>query len=125
MASPAQCLANAENAKLSTGPKTEDGKAMVAKNGVSHGLFAAYEHLAPADSARIGQFIAELNAGMPQQIPVREDIVREYAIAKWRTELFYRMEASILISAVADERANPENAALIEEYGEEDRKSVV
>ncbi len=122
MASPAQCLANTENAKRSTGPKTEAGKAKVAANGLSHGLFAAYEHLAPADSTRVGQFIAELHAelhaAMPERESVSEDIVREYAIAKWRCELFYLMEASCLTSAVAAERANPENAALIEEYGD-------
>jgi SEC-C motif len=58
-------------------------------------------------------------AGLTDQSPVREDIIREYAIAKWRSELFYKMESSCLTSAVADERANPESAALIEQYGED------
>jgi SEC-C motif len=68
MATPAQCLANAANAQLSSGPKSKEGIAKVAQNGVRHGLFAAYERLAPA---------------------------------------------------IADERANPESAALVEVYGED------
>ena len=119
MATAAQCIANADNAQHSTGPKTVEGKAKVAKNGVSHGLFAAYERLAPADAARVTGFIEEMHAGLQEQSPVREDIIREYAIAKWRVELFYRMESSFFASAIADERADPESAALIQEYGED------
>ena len=119
MATPAQCFANAENAKLSTGPKTEEGKTKSAKNGVKHGLFAAYERLAPADSARINLFIDELHAGFPEQTTFYEDIIRQYAIAKWRSELFFRMEASFWESAVAYERAQPESAELIEQYGDD------
>ena len=119
MATAAQCIANAENAQHSTGPKTEEGKAKVAKNGIRHGLFAEYERLAPADSVRIGLFIEEMHAGLPEQCPVREDIIRQYAIAKWRNELFFRMESSFFTSAIADERAKPESAGLIEQHGED------
>ena len=119
MSTPAQCLANAENAKHSTGPKTEEGKAKVAMNGIRHGLFTAYERLAPADSARIGQFIEELHEGFPDQCAAYEDVIRDYAIAKWRNELSTRMESAFIASAIADERANPESAALIERHGED------
>src|ERR1700733_345130 len=40
MASPAQVLANRENAQHSTGPKTEQGKAASAGNAVRHSLTA-------------------------------------------------------------------------------------
>ena len=119
MATPAQCIANAENAQHSTGPITDERKAKVAKNGVQHGLFAAYERLAPADAVRVTKFIEELSEGFRIQSPAFSDVIRQYAIAKWRGELFYRMEASVLESAIADERANPDSAALIEEYGED------
>ena len=118
MASPAQCLANAENALHSTGPKTEEGKAKVAMNGVRHGLFAAYERLAPEQSGRINLFVEELHIGFPQQSAAVEEIIRCYAIAKWRTELFLEMEASFLSAAVIKELLNPESAALIEENGD-------
>ena len=119
MATPAQCLANAENAKLSTGPKTEAGKATVAKNGVRHGLFTAFERLAPADRDRINQFVYELHNGLPEQCTAAEDIIGQYAIAKWRNELCCRMESAFYASAIAQERTNPESAALVEEFGED------
>ena len=61
MSTPAQCIANAANAQHSTGPKTLEGKAKIAANGVRHGLFAAYEHLSPSDSVRVNQFIDEMH----------------------------------------------------------------
>ena len=119
MATPAQCLANAENAKLSTGPKSEQGKATAAKNSVSHGLFAAFERLAPADKDRINQFVIELHDGFPEQSPAYEDVIGQYAIAKWRSELCCRLQSAFFASATADERANPESAALVERYGDD------
>ncbi|MCX5645370.1 MAG: hypothetical protein NTZ17_11950 [Phycisphaerae bacterium] len=40
MASAAQVLANRSNAQKSTGPRTAQGKAVVAQNAVPHGLLA-------------------------------------------------------------------------------------
>jgi hypothetical protein len=41
MASPAQVKANRANSKLSTGPRTPEGRARSSRNGTSHGLSAA------------------------------------------------------------------------------------
>jgi len=41
MATSAQILANRNNSRKSTGPKTDKGKAAVSQNAVKHGLFAA------------------------------------------------------------------------------------
>jgi uncharacterized protein YecA (UPF0149 family) len=117
MATPAQCIANAGNAQFSTGPKTEEGKEKAAKNAVRHGLFAACERLAPADTARIEHFFEDLHAGIPAQSAAREFVIRQFAIAMWRSEICCGMEASFLNSAVADEAANPESAALTGESG--------
>lgn len=40
MATQKQIIANRQNAKCSIGPKTEDGKAVVAKNALKHGIFS-------------------------------------------------------------------------------------
>jgi hypothetical protein len=40
MASEAQLAANRSNARMSTGPRTPVGKAVVARNGIKHGLLS-------------------------------------------------------------------------------------
>ena len=40
MATTAQILANRNNSRKSTGPKTDEGKAAVSQNAVKHGIFA-------------------------------------------------------------------------------------
>ena len=119
MATPAQCIANAANAQHSTGPLTQAGKAKTAGNSVRHGLFTAFEHLAAADSARIGQIVEQLNAPIAEITAAHEEVIRQYAIAKWRSERYYAMEAAFFVSALADEREKPESAALVEKYGED------
>ena len=42
MSTPAQILANQQNAQNSTGPRTPEGKATVAQNATKHGLAATY-----------------------------------------------------------------------------------
>src|SRR4030042_2419367 len=40
MATTAQILANRNNSRKSTGPKTDEGKAAVSQNAIKHGIFA-------------------------------------------------------------------------------------
>ena len=110
MSSPAQCLANAENAKLSTGPKSAEGKAKVAKNGVRHGLFANYSNLAPEQSARIAELVDMLHEGFAQRCDTDERAIHEFALALWRHEHFSEMESSFFSAAVAEERKASEAA---------------
>ncbi len=72
-------------------------------------LFAEYERIVPDARDRMNQFIEEMHRGFPQQCPQFEDVIRQYAIAKWRSELFYAMEASFINAALADEVADNES----------------
>ena len=118
MASPAQCIANVQNATLSTGPKTAEGKAAVARNSVRHGLFTAYAQLAPEHCDLINRYIEDMHAGFPPQCPAFEEAIRRFAIATWRWEVYLQLESSFYSSGVAAEMQIPESAALAEQFGE-------
>ena len=119
MSSPAQCLANSVNAQFSTGPKTFEGKAKVAKNGVSHGLFAKYDNLAPEQSARIAEIVTMAHEGFPQQCDSYEDAIHLYALSKYRYERFIELESSFFSAAMAKEIQNKETAELVEKSGDD------
>jgi len=62
MATAAQVLANQANAQLSTGPKTDEGKARSSRNNLNHGLAAGVLILSPEEQARFCEFEANLRA---------------------------------------------------------------
>ena len=56
MTTPAKLAANRENALASTGPRTQEGKARVAQNAVTHGLLARNAVLPTEDSEAFAAF---------------------------------------------------------------------
>src|SRR5262245_18890394 len=64
MASPAQVKANKANSKLSTGPRTAEGKARSSRNGTSHGLSAADVIVFPGEE----QAFADLHTSLIQDL---------------------------------------------------------
>jgi hypothetical protein len=92
MSTTAQIKANRQNAQKSTGPKTDQGKAVVAKNAVKHGLFAAEVVITGENPAEYqafhDEFLAELApAGMA------ESVMAERIISlAWRLRRAERMQ---------------------------------
>ena len=62
MASEAQIAANRANAQRSTGPRTAEGKARAAQNGLKHGLCARATLLPEEDPAEFEALVADLKA---------------------------------------------------------------
>ena len=67
MSSQAQIQANRRNAQKSTGPKTEQGKSIVAQNAITHGLRSARILIASEDPT---EFDAHQNALLEDLVPV-------------------------------------------------------
>ena len=94
MASPAQILANRENAKLSSGPKTHEGKQASSRNATRHGLTGTQIVMPGEDAAAY----EELREGMVQSYrPANEAervLVDQIAANAWRLVRAQRIETA-------------------------------
>ena len=113
MATAAQITANRQNAQLSTGPVTADGKTRVAQNALKHGLTA--KHLIVRDDER--EEFEELRGSLAAELDPRGAVetltFNEVLHAAWNLRRFRRLEAETTNGAL-DDLKNPETAALLD-----------
>jgi hypothetical protein len=116
MPSDRQINANRNNARRSTGPQSDSGKAASARNALTHGL-AAKHHILPIENAQ--EFYELLDACREQFQPqndFQDSIVRQIAIDRWRLERFNRVEAGYLYHRLEDLCERPHNLDPLDEY---------
>jgi hypothetical protein len=92
MASEAQILANRANAQKSTGPRTPEGKAVVAQNAVTHG-FLAQETVIRGEDA--GEFAVHRDRMLRDLAPVGDgelDMAERIAGLSWRLRRAERLQ---------------------------------
>lgn len=105
MASPAQIAANRANAGRSTGPKTPAGKAMVALNGVRHGLLSKASLVNGEVEADLVDFGKRLRG---QLAPVGE---LELLLADRIVSSAWRLRRAVTVEATLfDKEDDPSNA---------------
>jgi hypothetical protein len=106
MSSPAQVVANIENARHSTGPRTEEGKTRSAQNSLKHGLTSTKSILLPdEDEAEFQQFAEDLTANFAPENAIETDLVAEIISIQWRRKRAARLEARILSTDAPDFKA--------------------
>ena len=109
MASPAQILANRDNAQRSTGPKTEAGKQNSSRNATRHGLTGSQIVIPGEDPAAY----EELRQGLHDSFKPANDperlLVEQIAAGFWRLQRAHRSEAAVF-NKLAEDSANPEAA---------------
>jgi len=103
MATQAQILANRLNSEKSTGPKTPEGKAAVAKNATKHGLFARKDVVISENQAEFNAFrddmLAELApAGMMETI-----LAERMVSLTWRLKRAERMQNEVIDAKIRRE----------------------
>src|SRR5882757_6352805 len=97
MSTAAQVAANIENAKLSTGPRTEEGKAASALNGMTYGLYARKDFIRPQDEPDYIKLQSDLQ---PELNPIgmqQQTLVDEIRRAIWRLRRCGEVEANLLL----------------------------
>jgi len=80
---PAQVIANQSNAQHSTGPKTPEGKAIVARNNLSHGLAGAFRVLAWENQDDYRALHLSLEKEHQPATPTEEMLVESMAQSYW------------------------------------------
>ncbi|MCZ2150693.1 MAG: hypothetical protein LC126_23325 [Bryobacterales bacterium] len=74
---------NRENAKQSTGPKTEAGKAASSRNALKEGFSASFAIVVPEDQPCYDEFLVKLREELQPQGVQEEDIFRRISLASW------------------------------------------
>jgi hypothetical protein len=99
MATPAQIKANQSNAQHSSGPRTAEGKARSAANGMRHGFCSQTVLLPGDDPAEYQALLEELRDHFPC-IDLNDDrFVREMTNAEWRLRRVRRHQEVLLTDA--------------------------
>jgi len=113
MASPAQTLTNQQNAKLSTGPRTPEGKRQSSLNALRHGLTSQTVVLPGEDAEAYAAFHAILLRDFAPVGSAEQILVETIAQTQWRLERSRNLEASL--TALAQYEEIPADIAAIED----------
>jgi len=95
MASPAQLIANRENANHSTGPRTPEAKSRTRLNGLRHGLTGQTVLLPEDDLAAYHQHCTDLLADLAPEGPMEIQIAQSVADDYWRLNRIKAIEDNI------------------------------
>ena len=106
MSSDAQVAANIENARHSTGPRTEEGKARSSQNALKHGLTSNKSLLLPdEDEEEFREFASDLKATYTPFNTVEAELVDDIISIQWRRKRAAFLEARILSAENPDFKA--------------------
>jgi uncharacterized protein YecA (UPF0149 family) len=84
MSTPAQILANRQNAEWSTGPVTAEAKARVSQNATKLGLFSVANFVRPEERDIFNEFDSGYMAELSPATPLEQTLSREIIQAAWR-----------------------------------------
>jgi len=95
-----QKAANQANARLSTGPKTSNGKAVVRLNALRHGLLARDVVLPDEDANAFEDLRNQVRATLSPVGPIEKFVVDRVVNTMWRLQRLPRAETALLHSRV-------------------------
>jgi hypothetical protein len=113
MATIAQIAANQANSKLSTGPKTPEGRARVSQNALRHGLTAKHLVIRPDEQEEFDSFQHELLAELNPQGPTEATVYQDLVHASWNLQRLRRLEAESSLGTI-DDLTDAKTAAVLD-----------
>ena len=87
--------ANSTNARSSTGPRTEAGKARSSQNARKHGLTAAQLVIAPEDREEFDELLAALQADVKPQGALQQILFQQLLESAWNLRRVRSMESEL------------------------------
>jgi len=105
MSTSAQSSANVANAQLSTGPKTDEGKAASSQNSLKHGLTAKTVLLPGEDPAEYQALTQGMTTDLAPGNTIESSLTKELIDLQWRLQRVPRLEASLLDVDIPDFKA--------------------
>lgn len=100
MTSELQIASNRENARKSTGPRTASGKAVVAQNGVTHGLTGRFQLLHGESPAILDNLVAQLTVDHCPDGETEFFLVRQLAELQVRLQRASALESELMLAIV-------------------------
>jgi hypothetical protein len=97
--SEARQTASAANARLSTGPRTEEGKARSSQNARKHGLTAAQLIIAAEDREEFEELSAQLHTDIRPEGALQQILFDQLVASAWNLRRIGSMEAELTASA--------------------------
>ena len=91
MSSQSQVDANRANAQLSTGPRSDAGKATVSQNATRHGLSSQYVPLSDEERPKFEALEADLRRQVIPDGALQESMFQELAAAVWKRSVVNRL----------------------------------
>jgi hypothetical protein len=107
MSTQKQVNANRQNAKKSTGPKTDKGKAAVSKNAVKHGLFAKEAVITGENAADYEAYRDEFLAEMKPVGAIETMLAERFVSLAWRLMRAQRMQNQAFEDYIENHVTNP------------------
>jgi len=112
IASAARAAVNIANSRLSTGPKSDEGKARVSQNARKHGLASRVCAVSDAERPDFDQLSSDLRAQLAPDGVLEEICFRQILHAAWNLDRISRFEAD-LFPDPASQFASPDYALLL------------
>jgi hypothetical protein len=114
MAIEAQIAANRKNAQLSTGPRTDEGKARSSQNAVSSGLFTRQNCVQPQEQDEYNNLYNAMWHNLSPAGPMEEMFATEIIRGAWRLRRCATAEADLL--QIVDKEARRRHAQIIYDH---------
>lgn len=105
-----QLEANRRNARLSTGPRTEEGRAVSRLNAVKHGLTGHLDVMTADEKEAHDAFCAPLVEALKPADPYERQLAHSIAESHWRLDRVATIENNIFAADAHEEAERPKDA---------------